>query len=491
MTRRRRQSEARPAPAPTPEKKRRRAPTAIVAVLAVCAVAAGAWFVAERLKATDVPTPSPGSIDDPYVAGAVDSALAAVRAAPADADAWANLAMTYDANWFPALASPCFAKAIELRPGVAAWWYDFAFVLEREDRYDEAVAALAQASRLAPDEPQISVSATTWALARGRFDDAEVSARRAMDVSGGSTAACIALGRVLLERGRDQDAAATLSRAVASWPKEWGEPAYPRFLLGTALARLGRAAEAAPMLANGAVDPPLLPDPWREAVRERGDGLIVRLHRADRLVESGRVNEAIAQFEELHRRRPDSLPVANDLASAYVVAGRADEAIALLRETAAKHPRAVEPGTRLVKALWDAGRRDEALREADAVVSKFPGSIEALWARGDALLDSGRAADALADFEAIARFAPNDAWSRASCGVAQLARSRTDLAKIAFEDALHRDSAQPTAIAGMAVVALARGDVAGADAWLAKIEHVPSGAARLVAEARAARAKAR
>ena len=67
--------------------------------------------------------------------------------------------------------------------------------------------------------------------------------------------------------------------------------------------------------------------------------------------------------------------------------------------------------------------------------------------------------------------------------------SRTRAKYAAFEDALRCDGNYPTAIAGMALVALDRGDVAGADTWLAKIARVPPQAAELVGEARAARAR--
>jgi len=459
----------------------------VVVAVVVAAAAVASWQFVARSRGPDVPRPSRESITDPFLAEAVDAAVAAARAAPGDADAWAALAMTYDANEFAAYGEQCYRKAVALRPDVARWWYDLAVVLEREDRFDDAATALFRAAELDPSYPPLHYSATLWALSRGRLDDAEVAAQRTMTTSHGATGAFIALGRVQLERGRDDDAAKSLTRALETWPKAWGEPTYVRFLLGTALARLGRADAAAPLLANGAADPRTLPDPWRDEVLARQDGFVARLSRAARLVEANRLPDAVAALEELRRRRPDSVAVATDLGAVYAMSSRIDEAVALLARTTAEHPDSADAAARLVETLWKAGRKQDALREADAAVARIPGSAMAHASRGGALLDAGRADEAVAEFEAVLRLAPTDAAARASIGAARLAQSRPEPAVAAFADALARDAAQPTAVAGMALVELDRGDVAAADAWLAKIASLRSDGVRLVAEARQAR----
>jgi Flp pilus assembly protein TadD len=456
----------------------------------VAAIGAGAWFVTARTRATDVPLPPPGAATDPFLAEAVDAAVAAVRASPRDADAWSVLAMTYDANELPAQAEPCYRKALELRSGVAQWWYDLAVVLEREDRFDDAANALFHAVEIDGTYPPLHYAAAMWALARGRLDEADVAAQRTLETSHGATGGFIALGRVQLDRGRNDEAVKTLERAVATWPKEWGPPNYPRFLLGTALARLGQTAEAAPLLATGAVDPPALPDAWREPVLARQEGLVARLRRAALLVDTGRLDEAIRVFEEVHRRAPQNNAAACDLGAAYTLAGRYDESIALLRKTQTEHPDLPEAPVRLVRALWAAGRPDEAMRVADDVVARLPESAVAHETRGGVLLDAGRAQDAFAEFETASRLAPADAGARATAGAALYALGRRGEAAKWFEDALRLESAQPTAVAGMALLALDAGDRAKADDWLSKIAPVPEKAARLVAEARAARARA-
>jgi tetratricopeptide (TPR) repeat protein len=460
-----------------------------VAVAVVLAAAAAA--VVLRRPAPDVPVPSAGVVVDPEIAADVEAAAAAVRAAPGDAGAWAELAMIYDANVMPVPAAACYREALARRPDTAEWWYHLATVLERTDRFDESSAALRRAAELAPRYAPMHVAAALWALQRGKLAEAEDEARRAMTTSGEAPDALLVLGRVQLQGGRDADAASTLARALASWPKEWSDGAYPRMLLGTALVRLGRDDEAAPLLANGVVDPPPLPDPWRDAVARRRGGAPAQIAWGVRLVEAGRLREATALFEDVRRRRPDNVGAGLELGTAYLLAGRADDAVDVLRATAKAHPNHPEATARLVSALWAAGRGAESLTEADAALARTPQSVDLLLARGGVLTEADRADAALADFEAVVRLAPSNTAARASEGVALLRLGRTDAAQTAFDEALRRNSGETTAIAGMALVALRRGDVASADAWLAKIVRVPPRLVRIVDEARSARAAAR
>lgn len=228
--------------------------------LAVALAAAAAGLAACR-DGLAVPVPPEGSVRDADLATAIDTATARVRAHPKDAAAWANLGMVLDANGFFDEASAAYRRATELRPTEPKAWYHLAIVLERENRFEDALDAAAQAALLAPDYPPLPRNVALWHLARGRVADAETHARRAAELSRGSSGALLVLGRVLLEQGRDAEAAEVLEAAVMAWPPAWGDATYARFLSATARARAG--GSAAPADLRGAVEPPSLPDPWR------------------------------------------------------------------------------------------------------------------------------------------------------------------------------------------------------------------------------------
>jgi tetratricopeptide (TPR) repeat protein len=413
-----------PAAGPAPRSRWRVRISLVVAVLVSVVVIVGV----SRLRPADVPEPAEGTVRDPDIAAAVAEAVATVRSHTSDANAWATLAMTYDANELPALA-------------------------------------------------------------RGRLKEAKEAAMRALGSPRGAPGALIALGRVQLERGKDADAVDSFRKAVAVWPPEWGDAAYARFLLGTALQRVGRDAEAAPYLASALVEPPRLPDPWRDEVEAYRAGLTAHVRRARVAAEAGRFAESIQQFQDLRRSHPDDVPVAADLASVLVLDSQYGEAIAVLREVVASHPGSPEPAAQLVSVLSAARRWEEAVREADRAVAAHPASAVVRAARGAAFLAAGDVEKALADFVEQTRLAPASAAAQTSVGAAQLRLRRIDEAEAAFEQARRRDARHPDAVAGLALVALARGDKTAADQRLAEIARAQAAPGGLVEQARAERAK--
>jgi tetratricopeptide (TPR) repeat protein len=439
-------------------------------------------------RGPEVPAPPGSSVPDEALAAALSADADRVRAAPDDPIAWAALAMRYDANSFDDLAIDCYRRAVAGKADEPKWWYGLAFVLERGDRYDDAVAAAAQALRLAPDYPPLHRSLALWALARGRLDDAESAARQALVVSDGGAGAWIALGRVQLERGDDGAAAQAFGEALRRWPPDWGSAAYAHFLHGNALRRLGRAEEAARELAAGRGAVPQLPDPWRAEVMTLREGFEARLDRAHRLVMSDRFTEAERELVALRAVRPSHEQVLMELGTVYLLTSRWKDAVTALEDCVRAHPASLDPRLQLARGLWATGRRDEALLQAQAAVEANPASADAYEARGMFRLRAARAEDALADFDTAARLDPGSASARAFAGAASLVLERLDAAAAAFEDAIRIDPAQTTAVAGLAIIAVKRGDLPRADALLAGIAHLPDEAAPLVTEARQDRA---
>lgn len=230
------------------------------ALLCVAAATIGLTSCRDGLA---VPEPPSGAVRDDDLAAAIATATARVRGNSKDAAAWTNLGMVLDANGFFDEASAAYRRATELRPAEPKAWYHLAIVLERENHFEQALDAAAQAVLLAPDYPPLPRNVALWYLARGRVAEAETHARRAAELSRGSSGALLVLGRVLLEQSRDAEAAEVLEAAVMAWPPAWGDAAYARFLSATAKARSGGTAPPAAADLRGAVDPPSLPDPWR------------------------------------------------------------------------------------------------------------------------------------------------------------------------------------------------------------------------------------
>ena len=101
-------------------------------------------------------------------------------------------------------------------------------------------------------DPSVQLAAAEWEAGQGRLDSAERRARTALSLAPGLPRARVALGGILLDRGKPLDAAAELREAVASDrdnPLAW-------HALGMAYRKAGDAAKGIASFASGlSVDP--------------------------------------------------------------------------------------------------------------------------------------------------------------------------------------------------------------------------------------------
>ena len=190
----------------------------------------------------------------------------------------------------------------------------------------------------------------------------------------------------------------------------------PRLLLAPLLASLTLLASA-----SAQERPPHpIPDSVRAGTRPRGAPAVPRPQQrrpsaetsperstfllADRLLQNGQTDEAIALFEDLLNANPGSLPIAAKLSEAYVTARRWEDALALI----ARREETGGPSVTLVAErgalLYRAGRADEARTAWRRAVELAPGDEMTyrtvsnvigelrLYADAVEILESGRAA---------------------------------------------------------------------------------------------------
>ena len=127
------------------------------------------------------------------------------------------------------------------------------------------------------------------------------------------------------------------------------------------------------------------------------------------LAESGRVEEAVAQFEKASALKPDYAAARTNLGGALEKLGRLDEALVALRK-------AIEADTRYAPAHYNLGlvlsRRGDAqgaIVEWRSALEIDPKYAEAHDRLGDALNAQGRTAEALAHWRDAIELQPNDA----------------------------------------------------------------------------------
>ena len=172
----------------------------------------------------------------------------------------------------------------------------------------------------------------------------------------------------------------------------------------SALGYLGTAAPDA-ALARGAATAANLPDPKdRLALRER-------LTAAQEALEQGRVDAALAIFEEVLAAEPDNRFALSRSGVALLRRGNGgdlDRAIPRLERAARLDPSAAETRSALAEALLLAGRHEEAIAAWTAVASQQPRWATAWSNLGAALGRAGRPADAVKALERALALEPAD-----------------------------------------------------------------------------------
>jgi tetratricopeptide (TPR) repeat protein len=127
------------------------------------------------------------------------------------------------------------------------------------------------------------------------------------------------------------------------------------------------------------------------------------------LAETGRAEEAIAQFEKAIELQPDYAAARTGLASALSKLGKLDEALAELRRAIASDARYAPAHYELGVTLAQRGDAAAAVAEWRAAIESDPKHAEAHARLADALAAHGRTAEALTHWRAAIDLRPNDA----------------------------------------------------------------------------------
>ncbi len=122
----------------------------------------------------------------------------------------------------------------------------------------------------------------------------------------------------------------------------------------------------------------------------------------------GRLNDAIAEYGEALRLYPDYPDAHFYLANAMVQTGRIPEAIHHYEEALRIEPDLAEVSNNLGMILCRTGRTQDGMRRIEAAIRMQPNYAPAHFARGAALLQIGRREEAAAEYEKVLELRPGD-----------------------------------------------------------------------------------
>jgi tetratricopeptide (TPR) repeat protein len=251
---------------------------------------------------------------DAAVVTAVQQARAAVSDAPRSAPAWGRLGMVLLTHDFAPEAKACFAQAEKLDPSEPRWPYHQGIAL-LEDDPETAILNLQRAVGLCGGTTIAPRACLADALLRqDRLDEAEVQLQRILQLHPDDSRALLALSRLAYRRGRLEESLRYAMRSL----RDGVARKSSHLLLAEIYQRTGDGKAADQQSQKAALlreDPPW-PDPFLHELVELRTGERANIKRAQKLLDLGRISQAVT----LLRRMADDYP---DSATSWLMLGRA------------------------------------------------------------------------------------------------------------------------------------------------------------------------
>lgn len=364
---------------------------------------------------------------DPQIVAVIERARSEVIATPTSGRAWGTLGAALMVHKFHREAIACFTEAEKLEPREGRWPYLHGVSLLAYDQ-NAALPKLQRGVELAGESviaPRLRVAHLLLEL--GRADEAEPYLAGVLRQHPEEPQALLARGKLELARGRDAEALSFLERSARDPQTARASHA----LIATIRQRLGDPAgaeESSRKAASLPRDPPLS-DPYVNETARLLAGLDASLIRADRLLKSGNIKEAIAVNEQIVASYPRSAIAWQMLGQARIEEKNYTAAEKALRRALELVPDSGEIHFQLGSALFSQGDSAQAADCFRRTIALRPGYAEAHYNLGHCLLKGGSRSAAIDAFREAIRYEPTFAEAHRQLG-ATLAREGR------FKDAL-------------------------------------------------------
>jgi tetratricopeptide (TPR) repeat protein len=198
---------------------------------------------------------------------------------------------------------------------------------------------------------------------------------------------------------------------------------------------------------------------WSHTLACTADNEVVRDGLGAAVLQKGRTDEAISQFQYALQINPNYERAHFRLASALLQKGRVDEAIAQFLDALEIDPDRGEVHNSLGCALLRQGRVAEAAGHFQKALQLNPDYPQAHYNLGNILLEKGSVDDAIAQYQYALQIKPDYAQAQVNLGGALLQKGRVDEAIFQYQHALQNDPDCAQARVSLGAVLLQRGKV--------------------------------
>jgi tetratricopeptide (TPR) repeat protein len=266
-------------------------------------------------------------------------------------------------------------------PNAALLYFVLGTILRRQERFDDALDAFTQSSRLMPGFPETHNQLSYLFYRNDDSDDALAEARTALSIDSANAEGYRYLGLALYADGQYDAALHAFDEALTREPANSLANAEVYFDVGITHRDRGDLRRAAIAYRHALT---LRPDYW-----EAHSNLGVVLH------DQGKLDEAIAEYRTAKRLNPDEASVRNNLGNTLCDKSDFDGAIAEFKDLYTQAPDWEGGHNCLARAYMSKRDYPSAIRELHAAIADNPTGAVEHRVLGQALLLSGNNQEAV------------------------------------------------------------------------------------------------
>ena len=364
------------------------------------------------------------------------------------ADAYGELAMTYQAQSLVHPAEVAYANARALAPGDKRWPYLLGHLYNDASRVPEAISAFEAALALDHRDGPTLLSLGEAYLQHGDFDKASAMYDRLQSDPGARAAALSGLGKVALATHRYQDAVGYFEEALKLSPGA----TRLRQPLAMAYRELGDRARAEQNLRQfdpGGMELGIV-DPLADALNAKVAASRALLRRGQRAGKAGRFDLAEAAFRAAVEADPTNAEAVENLGISLANLDRLEEAQQRLSQSLSMDDRNALAHFSLAVVLDRQGLDQPAIDQYQAALQRDPANLQARVYLADAKMRIGRAEEAAALYGQALKESPDSARMRVSLAMANVRAGHYAEARKILEAAIEARPGDPEIINALA-----------------------------------------
>lgn len=364
------------------------------------------------------------------------------------ADAYGELAMTYQAQSLVPPAEAAYANARVLAPGDKRWPYLLGHLYNDASRVPEAISAFQAALAIDGRDSPILLSLAEAYLQHGEFDKAQAMYAKLESDRDARAAALAGLGKVALATHQYKTAVADLEEALKLSPGS----TRLRQPLAMAYRELGDRAMAERNL--GQFDPggmePGVADPMAEALDEKVAASRTLVRRGQRFGRAGRFDLAEPAFRAAVQADPNNADAVANLGISLANLGRLEEAQQRLAQSLSMDDSNALAHFSLGVVLDRQGQDQLAMGQYRQALDRDPSNLQARVYLADAKMRLGHADEAATLYRQALERAPDSLRTRLSLAMANVRGGHYGEARKILEAALRLQPGNPDVINSLA-----------------------------------------